>query len=222
MHVVHCGVEPDRYAPDPARAPGKRLLFVGRLAAVKGLPVLFEAVAALRARHPDLALDLVGDGAERPALEALATRLGIAEATRFLGYRSQDEVAARLAETDLFVLPSFAEGVPVVLMEALAARVPVVATRVAGVGELVEDGASGLTVPPGDATALAEAIDRLLADPALRARMGEAGRARVVADFDATREARRLLALLRAAMTGGPRPPLRPDPEPPAPAPPPG
>ena len=91
------------------------------------------------------------------------------------------------------------EGVPVVLMEALASRRPVVASAVAGVGELVETGVSGLTVPPGDVPALTEAIATLLDDPALRARMGEAGRARVAADYDSAREA----AWLKALMQGG-------------------
>ena len=111
------------------------------------------------------------------------------------------------------VLPSFAEGVPVMLMEAMAARLPVIATQVAGTGELVEDGISGLLVPPGDAAALAAAIDALAADEALRRRMGEAGRAAVRAGFDIHAEARRLAALFAGRGGEEPRPEPWPDPD---------
>ncbi|SLN22381.1 Alpha-D-kanosaminyltransferase [Roseivivax jejudonensis] len=205
LHVIHCGVDPDRYAARQATAPGTRLLFVGRLAGVKGVPLLLDAVAALAPAHPELALDLIGDGPERAALEARARDLGIAARCRFLGYQGQDEVARALGETDLLVLPSFAEGVPVVLMEALAAAVPVVTTRIAGVPELVEDGVHGRLVPPGDGTALTAAIDALLQDPEVRARLGAAGQAKVRAGYDAGIEARRL-ATLFAAYAGGPTP----------------
>ena len=211
MHIVHCGVDPSLYAPAP-RPEGVApvLLFVGRLAAIKGLLVLLDAVAALRPRYPDLQLVLVGDGPDRARLEARAAEPDLAGAVRFTGYRAQAEVADDLAACDVFVLPSFAEGVPVVLMEAMAARRPVVATRVAGVAELVEDGASGLLVPPGDPVALTAAIDRLLADASLRGRMGTAGRAVVEAGFVAHDEAARLLRLMQAWRCGAPRPGLRP------------
>ncbi len=194
LHIVHCGVDPARYrAPEPP--PQKRLLFVGRLAAVKGVPVLLEALAALRERHPEMRLTLVGDGPERGALEAAARNLGLQERTAFLGYLSQEAVAEQLARHDLFVLPSFGEGVPVVLMEAMAARLPVIATAVGGVGELVDPGC-GLLVPPGDSEALARAIDALLRDPARGHALGEAGAAKVAAHFDSRREAARLARLL--------------------------
>jgi glycosyltransferase involved in cell wall biosynthesis len=211
MHVVHCGVDPALYdgPPRPADA-APVLLFVGRLAAIKGLLVLLDAVAALKPRHPGLRLVLVGDGPDRRALEARAAALGLGEAVEFTGYLSQAAVAQRVKGCDLFVLPSFAEGVPVVLMEAMAARRAVVATRVAGVAELVEDGVAGALVPPGDPVALAARIGALLDDPGLRARMGEAGRAKVVAEFDAAHEAAWLLRILRAHRLGGKVPGLRP------------
>lgn len=193
FHIVHCGVEPARYRA--SAHDGQRLLFVGRLAAVKGVPLLLEAMAALAPRFPALRLTLIGDGPERAALEAQARALGLAERVDFLGYRSQSEVAEALSEADVFALPSFAEGLPVVLMEALAAQVPVVTTQIAGVPELVADGAAGRLVPPGDAEALARAIAGLLASPDLRRSMGAAGRARVEEGFDIAREAARLSAL---------------------------
>ena len=107
-----------------------------------------------------------------------------------------------MREADVFVLPSFAEGVPVVLMEALASGVPVVATRVAGVGELVEDGVSGYLVPPGDPVSLADRLGKLIEDPALRSRFGAEGRAKVEEEFDVRREAARLHSVLTAALRG--------------------
>ena len=194
LRIVHCGVVPDLYdRPVPAPHSGTRLIFVGRLAAVKGLRVLIEAFAQARQTRPDLHLTLVGDGDDRAMLERLAAPLG--DAVHFAGYLSQEAVAAALAEADAFVLPSFAEGLPVVLMEALAAGRPVIATQVAGVSELVEDGVTGFIVPPGDSETLADRIGRLADDPDLRARMGRAGRETVRAAFDARQEARRIGAL---------------------------
>jgi glycosyltransferase involved in cell wall biosynthesis len=203
LKIVRCGVLPERYGAGARKREGARLIFVGRLAAVKGLPVLIEALATVRAAHPDATLTLVGDGPDRAALAALAETVGVAKAVTFAGYRSQDEVARLLGEADVFVLPSFAEGVPVVLMEAMASGLPVVATRIAGVPELVEDGEHGLLAPPGDPDSLAAAIAALLSDPARRHRMGAAACARVAADYDARREAVWLAELFDAAAQGG-------------------
>ncbi|MBE9636038.1 glycosyltransferase [Salipiger mangrovisoli] len=201
LHIVHCGITPERYAP--ARHGGQTLLFVGRLAAVKGVPVLLRALADLAPRHPELRLRLIGDGPERIALETLAQELGLGERTEFLGYRGQAEVAEAVSHADVFVLPSFAEGVPVVLMEAMAAQVPVVTTRIAGVPELVEDGTSGLLVPPGETGALAEALEALIAAPERRRAMGAAGRTKVAEEFDVRTEAAKLSALFTQAPEAG-------------------
>ena len=128
----------------------------------------------------------------------------------FLGYRSQAEVAEELSQTDVFVLPSFAEGVPVVLMEAMAAQVPVLTTRIAGVPELVEDGVSGHLVSPGDVTAFASALDDLLSHPGKRKSFGVAGRAKVMAEYDAAQEAHWLSKVMCCYAEGGPSPALRP------------
>ncbi|WP_374303937.1 glycosyltransferase, partial [Paracoccus sp. (in: a-proteobacteria)] len=165
LRIVHCGVEPGRYRADADRAPGRDVLFIGRLAAAKGVPVLLEAFARARAAFPDARLTLVGDGPARAALEDRCRALGLGDAVRFTGYLSQDEVAAELSRADLFALPSFAEGVPVVLMEAMATGIPVLATRIAGIPELVEDGVSGRIVAPGDVEGFAGAMTALLADP---------------------------------------------------------
>ncbi len=209
MPIVHCGVDPTEYVPRSHRGSGRRLLFTGRLARVKGIPVVLAALGRLRERHPDVELVLAGDGPERATLEAEARRLDVADRVRFLGYRSSDDIRALLQETDVFVLPSFAEGVPVVLMEAMASGVPVVTTRVAGVSELVEDGVSGFVVPPGDVEALTRAIDTLFADAALRERFGAAGRRMVEREFDVGREAVWLAEVFSSVLAGA-EPPLRP------------
>ncbi|TCL00738.1 glycosyltransferase involved in cell wall biosynthesis [Shimia isoporae] len=196
LHIVHCGVDPERYA-DTRPPSGHRLLFVGRLAPVKGLPILLRAMVPLIADFADLKLTVIGDGPGRKALEHQAQTAGIAEHVDFVGYKNQTEVAEALAETDLFVLPSFAEGVPVVLMEAMAAARPVVTTQIAGVPELVEHGQSGLLVPPGDTDALTRAIAAILADPTRAAEMGAHGRERVQAAFTVSTEAARLAQLLK-------------------------
>ncbi len=209
LHIVHCGVDPSRYAPKPVRT-GLQALFVGRLAGVKGVPILITAIERLAKIHPDLTLRLVGDGPDRPALEAEVAKRGLQDRIVFLGYRSQAEVAEELAQTDVFVLPSFAEGVPVVLMEAMAAQVPVLTTRIAGVPELVEDGVNGRLVPPGDTDAFAQALDEMLSTPDTRKAYGVAGRARVVAAFDAAQEAQWLSDLFGVYAGNGPNPGLRP------------
>jgi glycosyltransferase involved in cell wall biosynthesis len=219
LKIVHCGVDPALYdhartgaAAATATDPRLHLVFVGRLAPVKGLRVLIEALLARsRTGKDNLRLTIVGDGPERAALEAMAAPLG-AE-VRFTGYLSQDEVAEILANADAFVLPSFAEGVPVVLMEALAAGLPVIATRITGVPELVENGVSGLLCTPGDPEALAAAIEEVAARRDRGAGLGAQGRETVRAEFNIGLEAARLARLF---VEGGsenvrPEPPDRQD-----------
>lgn len=210
FHIVHCGIDPDRYDAPPSHS-GKEVLFVGRLAGVKGVPLLLRAVADLTEKHPDLRLTLIGDGPDRAALEALCKQLGLQDRVTFLGYQSQDAVAKALSQADVFALPSFAEGVPVVLMEAMAAQVPVVTTRIAGVPELVTDGESGMLVPPGDAPALTQALDSLISDSDMRRAMGAAGRAKVAQDFNMQAEAAWLSNLFQSYAVDGPTPAKRPE-----------
>ena len=197
LHIVHCAIEPDRYTPAP-RTRASQLLFVGRLAGVKGVPVLLDALTRLQETHPELHATFIGDGPERQALEAQAKALGLSDVTSFIGYKSQSEVADALAQTDIFVLPSFAEGVPVVLMEAMAAAVPAITTHVAGVPELVEDGVHGFLTQAGDSTSLTNAIDTLLNDPERAETMGIAGRRKVSSEFNIAKEAAWLAELLNA------------------------
>lgn len=208
LHIVHCGIDPALYTRDTDPTPGAHLVLIGRLAAVKGVPVLLDALAALT-DIPGLRLTLVGDGPDRAALEAQARARGINHLVTFAGYKSSTEVAAILKSADALVLPSFAEGLPVVLMEAMATGLPVIATTIAGIPELVRDGENGRLVPPGNVAALAAAIRDLLSDPARARAMGRAGQSRVRADHDSATEAARLRTLL-----AGPCAQTRPDPAP--------
>lgn len=203
LRIVHCGVDPTGYGRRDRGAFGKHVLFVGRLDPVKGAPLLIEAFAQAAAAHPDARLTVVGDGPSRGLAERMVRDLGLGNRVAFLGFRSQAEVADLLEEADMLVLPSFAEGVPVVLMEAMASRIPVVASRVAGVPELVEDGVSGHLVPPGDVATLADRIAALMADPEAARVMGLAGRAKVEAEFDLAKEAAWLLRLFRGEAAEG-------------------
>lgn len=197
LEIIHCGIDPQKYQTQNTRSKlGPHLVFVGRLAGVKGVPVLLESLAELVQEIPELRVALIGDGPERADLERRARDLGLAEVVTFAGYRSQAEVALTLAEADMLVLPSFAEGVPVTLMEAMASGLPVLATRVGGISELVEDGISGFLVPPGNVEALTARLRNLLTDQKLRECMGEAGRKKVSADFNQEIEANRLAQLI--------------------------
>jgi glycosyltransferase involved in cell wall biosynthesis len=200
LHIIHCGVDPAEFTMTRHSGRGSRLLFTGRIAAVKGLPVLFEALAKIKDCWPDVVLSLAGGGPDRALLEQMAARLGIEQHIRFLGYQSAEQVRGLLLETDVFVMSSFAEGVPVVLMEAMATGVPVIATRIAGVAELVEEGVSGYLTPPGDPDMLAQRLETLLSDGALRGRFGVAGRAKVEAEFDIHGEMAKLRDILEAAL----------------------
>ncbi|MGB0563256.1 MAG: glycosyltransferase [Spirulinaceae cyanobacterium] len=200
LKIVHCGVSPELFKPVIHAGEGYRLLYVGRLSAAKGLPILLESLVSLRSQYPKLQLMVVGDGEDRAELEALSHQLGLDDVVNYVGYKSQTEVRKVMQQTDVFVLPSFAEGVPVALMEPMAAQVPVVTTRIAGISELVEDGVSGYLVPPGNKTALREAIASLLSSPERRNSFGQAGRAKVEREFNITHEAHRLYEILYAAL----------------------
>lgn len=177
LAVLPMGVDlHGRFVADPTvpRA-ADRLLFVGRLVPKKGLPRLLEALPAIRTRRPGVTLDIVGYGPEEPALRALAQRLGLGEAVRFLGARPQAELPDLYRRAGLFVAPFVREasgdqeGLPVVLLEAVACGCPVLAGDVPGVGDLLGPAAAEACVPAGDAQRLAAGVLRLLDDPALAA-----------------------------------------------------
>lgn len=188
--------------PDLATEAGQKLLYVGRLAAGKGLPMLFESLVALKSSHPNCRLTVVGDGPDRGNLEALVDELALRDRVTFVGYQSQSDVRKYLRQVDIFILPSFSEGVPVVLMEAMAAGVPVIATRVGGIGELVDEGVNGYLAIPGDSQSLTQHLDTLLSDPQRRAEFGANGREKVAQEFNIYDEVERLYKVLKAAKAG--------------------
>ncbi|MGB6295057.1 MAG: glycosyltransferase [Rivularia sp. (in: cyanobacteria)] len=192
LHIVHCGIDPALFKPVSHQGKGKRLLYVGRLAAVKGLPILLESLSSLKQQHPDILLTVIGDGSDRAYLEQMTADLDLKDNVKFVGYKSQVEVRKYLEEADVFVSSSFAEGVPVVLMEAMAAGVPVVAPQIAGISELVENGVSGYIVPAGDTVSLTKSIEKLIDDCELRAKFGIAGRNKVEKEFNINIEAEKL------------------------------
>ena len=203
LHIVHCGVEPELFSTRTHEGIGTRLLYVGRLAAAKGLPVLFESLSALKQRvNFDVVLTVIGDGPDRVQLESQVSQLNLEQSVRFIGYQNQTEVRRYLQETDIFVLPSFAEGVPVSLMEALASGIPVISTQIAGIAELVENGKNGYLVTPGDSSQLAEKIEKLCKQPDLRQSFGETGQRVVAQEFNVLIEAQWLSKLIEASSQG--------------------
>ncbi|MGB7084701.1 MAG: glycosyltransferase family 4 protein [Phormidesmis sp.] len=226
LHIVHCGVDPQQFDPtvstvthlsqskelrrsttEPTVEPlpnAQRLLYVGRLAAAKGLPILLQSLSTLKRTYPHIRLTVVGDGADRAELEAQTQATGLTEQVDFVGYQAPAAVQQYLQATDVFVMSSFAEGVPVVLMEAMMAGRPVVATQIAGVSELVEEGVNGFLVPPSDVHTLTERIQTLLSDVALRQRFGEAGKLKVSQEFNINCEAMKLYQLIASETTVNP------------------
>ena len=195
LHVVHCGLDRDAFrpAPQPATGAGElRILNVGRLVPEKGHALLLEAMRILRDSGVDARLTIVGDGPLRTVLEAEAAAGGIADRVDFTGAVGQDRIRELYRANDVFCLSSFAEGLPVVLMEAMATGLTVVATRIMGVPELVEDGVSGLLCAPGRADELAAALERLSEAPDLRRRLGEAAREKVGEEFNVAKSAEQL------------------------------
>ena len=201
LHVVHVGVPVEQFtarADDPTVERDPEILFVGRHVPEKGHAVLLEAMALLEKRGCHVNLTLAGDGPSRRPLEQLAEDLGVAARTSFPGSVGQDEIHALYANASIFCLPSFAEGLPTVLMEAMAMELPVVSTRITGVPELVEDAHTGLLVTPGRPDLLADALERLLTDPQLCRELAANARQKVIREFNVTASAAQLCALLDA------------------------
>ena len=197
IHRVYNGIDLERF-PEPrdetarqAVAPYHlpRIVSVGRLVAFKGFDGLIDACAELARRRIDFVCDIIGDGPLRETLQAKIEQLNLSSRVNLIGSLSQGAVLEKLQTADIFALASTtdAQGAtdvfPTVILEAMASERPVVSTRLAGIPELVVDGQTGLLAPPGDSTALAQALERLLRDPELRSRFGDAGRARVEQHF---------------------------------------
>jgi glycosyltransferase involved in cell wall biosynthesis len=197
IHVVHCGLEQAFHAVPPVPVPDvPRLVCVGRLCEQKGQLLLIEALARLAGKGVELELVLAGDGEMRAEIEALVVRHALGGRVRITGWIDARQVREEILNARGLVLPSFAEGLPVVIMEAMALRRPVLSTYVAGIPELVRDGQEGWLFPAGSVEELASAIETILACPAGKlARMGEDGYRRVRLRHDIDTEAARLAGL---------------------------
>ena len=186
VSIQRMTVDPEVFRPRADRGEHEgplRLVTVGRLHPMKGYSILVDVIDMLRERGVDVELRLVGGGPLEGALTAQIARLGLEDRITMLGALGEDGVVEQMQWADVFVSSSFAEGLPVVLMEAMSAEVVPVATRLAAIEELVVDGVNGLVVPPSNATALADAIEELAADPGRRREMGRKGREAVLAEF---------------------------------------
>lgn len=197
--LAYHGVDTGRFRPGPIGGGGElRVLAVGRLVPKKGYPVLLQALSLMAERGYRVTCRIVGGGADQAELAAMAEHLGVSETVAFVGARTHQEVAEEYRRADVFVQASVVladgdrDGVPNSLLEAMACGLPVVASAVSGIPEAVQDGFSGLLVPPGDPAALALALSRISDEPHLAGRLGAGARATVVERFDRHACAQRL------------------------------
>ncbi|MFP5275728.1 MAG: glycosyltransferase family 4 protein [Acidobacteriota bacterium] len=198
FEVIPLGIDPEVFTPR-AQNPGPdpfEVLCVGRLTPAKGQHLLIDAVNELSRQGRSVRLRLVGGGPDDATLRQHAARIDYPERIVFSGAVNQDRIRDFYAAADAFCLPSFAEGVPVVLMEAMAMEIPCVTTRITGIPELIRDGIDGLLVAPSDVTGLVQALARLMEDTKLRARIGKAGRTRVETHYDLRQNVQRLATAL--------------------------
>jgi glycosyltransferase involved in cell wall biosynthesis len=180
FHIVRCGIDPEIYTPRPE--PGNKvpeLLCVGRLVPAKGQHILLEACSILKNAGVPFHLTMVGDGPDRKSLESWSKTADLTGHVTFTGALGQDKVRDYYDKADIFVLASFAEGVPDVLREAMAKEIPVISTRITGIPELIKHEEDGLLAVPGDPDDLASQIRKLLESAEMRSRMGKAGRIKV-------------------------------------------
>ncbi len=199
LEVNSLGVDCTRFLPSRHRQDQSpfEVLCVATLTPSKGLPLLITAVESLVRQGRSIHLRLVGDGPDRQDLESAIARSGLEGHVTLEGKCNQDRVLAFYGETDLFVLASFAEGIPVVLMEAMATELPCIATWITGIPELIRHGIDGWLVPPADEEQLADTIAKLMDDPELRRKLGRSARIRVQEKYDLERNTERLAEIYR-------------------------
>jgi glycosyltransferase involved in cell wall biosynthesis len=198
FETVRLGIRPELLPERVARdaAAPLQLVMVGRLVPTKGPLLLLQAVEQLRSQGVSVALTLIGDGPERGDLEDFIRRYALTDIVRLTGALNHDETLQHLAAADLFVLASFAEGIPVALMEAMAVGVPCISTYIAGIPELIDHDRDGILVPAGSVEELTRAILRLARDPTLRQRFAEAARAHVLREYHLPENLKLLAATL--------------------------
>lgn len=196
--IIRCGVDIEQFDYRPPSGAASKLAYVGRLSAEKGLPILFESLAVMKQRGAEAQLTVMGDGPDRSYLEEMTEKMGLSEQVQFAGFVDQATIAANLRASDIFVLPSFAEGIPVALMEAMAIGLPVIATYVGGVTELVVDGETGQVVNASDPIDLARAIEKYVREPEFCATVATNARKRVESEFNIEDQVDKLAELFSA------------------------
>lgn len=204
VHVVHCGLDRSFYEGNipPAAAASSRLICVGRLSEQKGHPILIEAARRLKEKGRSFELVFAGDGLRRQEIEGLIDAAGLRSHIRITGWISSGQVRDEILASRAMVLPSFAEGLPVVIMEAMALKRPVISTYVAGIPELVEPGRHGWLVAAGDIEGLSQAMESCLDLPAEDVRrMGELARERALTRHAIDDQAAKLASLFRKTST---------------------
>jgi glycosyltransferase involved in cell wall biosynthesis len=185
FHVVRCGIDLKDFAKTKvSKAPLPEILCVGRLVPIKGHRILLEACRLLKDKPLQFHLTVIGDGPEKEDLEAFCRTTGLERCVTFTGSVGHSAIQAYYDRADIFALPSFSEGVPVVLMEAMVKGIPCVSTRIAGIPELIHDRENGLLVTPSEVQELTEALTELIANPALRAELGAKANNTVAARHD--------------------------------------
>lgn len=206
FHIAPLGVDPEVFGPRaPAATVPVNILCVGRVVPEKGQSILVSAVAHLIENKIPVHLHIAGDGPYRGVVENQARALGVSNAVTFHGSINQTNLRALLNKTDVFVLASFAEGIPVALMEAMAMEIPCISTFVAGIPELIDSGRNGILVPPSDANLLAEAIRTLATDPQLRLTLGAAGRRKVIDKYNLKPNVERLGGIFQECISSNSR-----------------
>jgi colanic acid/amylovoran biosynthesis glycosyltransferase len=201
VHIVHCGLEPAFYNIDAVPIPDRpRFICVGRLCEQKGQQLMLEAAARLVRKGYEFELVLAGDGEMRPEVEALIAKYDLGTRVRITGWISGDQVKEELLASRALLMASFAEGLPVVIMEAMSLQRPVLTTWISGIPELVIEGESGWLYPPGSVEELTLAMERCLNTPIEQLeKMGRLARTRVLARHDIDQEAAKLVALFHQA-----------------------
>ena len=204
IHVLPLGVDTNQFSPVPRQKnTAVQLVTVGRLVPAKGQLILLQSLCSLTDRDLTFHLTLIGDGSDRKLLQQFVDTHSLNHLVTFRGALNHDETRAQLALSDIFVLPSFAEGVPVALMEAMAMEMPCVSTQVAGIPELIRNETDGILVPASSTEALADALQRLIEDEGLRRRLGSSARNRVIERYNLTHNVEKLAAAFERCLAKG-------------------
>lgn len=203
LEVSRLGIDPAIFTPRPFREKPDpiEILCIGRLVPEKGQSILIKAVAHLIDKGHKLRLRLVGDGSERERLEEQVKQLGVTEQVILEGSVNQDRIRTFYNQADIFVLASFAEGLPVVLMEAMSMEIPCVTTNITGIPELITSEKEGILVAASDVNGLANAIALLMDKPNLRHKIGKEGRQRVLEHYELQKNTERLANIFRRRLT---------------------